>query len=303
MITAVHPFESLAEIDPSFERSGPTEGHVQIDSPAGRAEIQVEEDWLTATLPLSGGGEADLFGFDLLRRQPLLLGPVKFGVDESDRFSLIGEIPLHGRSSPEELKNHFRNMKELLRQGRVLFEAVALDKTIVLDPEEEIDPAPHLEQIGAILKEMAGDAWQCREGKYQRLLEERNYSLKMEVGIGPAGRLTLRSPLAASQMKDLSDTSKRGLGRFLLTAHQRVRLVRGSIVEEMGGERHEIRLEVVAGDPVIHSSMMAQSLSSVAAAARWMTMEVRALLDQEVAAAYLKHVEGRTAKKEENNLQ
>lgn len=303
MKTAVHPFESLAESDPSFERLGPTEGRIQIDSTARRAEIQVEEDWLTATLPLSGGEKTDLFGFDLLRRQPLLLGPVKFGLEGSNRYSLIGEIPLHGPLTPEALRNRFGNMKEGLRRGLALFEAVSLGKNFTPDPEEEIDAASRFEQIGAILKEMAGEAWQCRGGRYERLLEERNYTVKMEIRIGPAGKFSLQSPLVAFQMKDLSDGSKQGLARFLIAVHRRIRLVRVSIIQVGDGEGHEICLEVVAGDPVIHPSLLAEAISSVTAAARWMALELRALLDPEVATAYLKHHEIGEAEEREHILE
>jgi hypothetical protein len=255
--------ERLADLEPSFRLEGESTGSFQLDG--RRLRLRVEpEGWLIGSLPLEG--EAD----ELLERQPGFPGPAKVVPGPL----LQAEMPVRSAIEPA-------------------FVAVrsAVEYAIQVLSEERVSTGPETEATGEAIVTLTEYVeagiweWKREGGGFVLTMETGGGSLK--VGIELAGSLAhFRSELVA--LRDPAPASERALAHFLLALNHRLRLARGSLLNDRAA------LEAAVPSAPLTPWLISKAVNSLIVGTRLAKRECAALLDAEVAQTYCAfHQEGR----------
>jgi hypothetical protein len=318
-----HTLDVLAAWEPSFQQISPDAGRMTLPHVPGAVSVRRDPfGWYTLTLPLPPLGgtvhEDDAAGFaaQLLEAHHRIIAPVKFAREHhSGRYLLLGEVGPGNAAHSDAHKAMFMGIREGLAQGMTSFGTFTAGKRPVPHregPKEQAEddtprePPPETirEQLAEFLRQRGHD-WSQHETGFLIALDTERYFQKIDIHLQPKGVIYFQSQLTAFTAAALSRASRQALTAFLLNANSRLRLARASIIgseEEddgkniagKGNRNTAVVLEVATSAAMLSPTFTEQALSSLIVGARFTTLEVQALCDEDVAQAYL-HVnrEGR----------
>lgn len=257
------PSEQLASLEPSFRAEGSGAGSFRLDGQ--RVELWLEpEGWITGSLPVVGAPA------ELLRTQSTIIGLAKIVSGPS----LQAEMPLR-----KEIETSVAGVRGALEHGLDVLEG----RTSPISME-----ATGVEEATAALAEcLASHPWEWTR-------EAERFVLRVESGASPQtitievaqGHAIFRSELVA--LREPEPVRQRALAHFLLALNARLRLARGSLLDD------RVTLEAIIPAAGLSAWLIEKALGSLIVGARLSKGACAALLDADVAQTYCTfHEEGR----------
>jgi hypothetical protein len=319
-----HSLEALAAWEPSFQQIGPNTGRFTLPHLPDVVSVRRESlGWHTLSLPLPDL-EDRVYAHDiasvaaqLLRVQHCLIAPVKFGRERhAGRYCLIGELAPGSAARDDACKAMFMGIREGLAQGMASLSGL----TGVQPPaphregarpqdedhvSQQAPPENIREQLVESLRQWGHD-WSQHDTGFLIALDTARYFQKIDVHLQPKGVVYFQSQLTVFPTQTLSEASQAALIAFLLYANHRLRLARTSIVSvdvdegdsdvsDMDHSKTAVVLEVATSAESLSPTFIEQALASLVVGARFMTLEVQALCQEDVAQAYMRaHDRGRS---------
>jgi hypothetical protein len=253
---------AIGAIEPTFQAQHPWRGQWML---GGRpAHLRTDGEWLEAWMPLCGDARA------LLPTQHSLAGLAKLSAGDF----LRAELPA-GRN---DCAAAFRALCGELERGLDHFEGV---------PESA--PAAPLSagNLDACLSE-SGIAWSPRGNAFATPLEDDPAPTSFAIAETMGNALAIRSTMV--RLPNPNGESREALTHFLLALNQRIRLARASPAPD------RILLEVVLPPACVKPALVKQAVGALWAGVAAARRECAALLDPEIARAYLQfHSKGANA--------
>jgi hypothetical protein len=251
--------EAISRVEPTFRRRGPGEGDWQF---SGRPAYLIwDGEWLEVRAPLCGDVRR------LLPRQYLLAGLVKAASGDFIR----AELP----AARDDTNRVFAILRAELEEGLDHF-------------EDEPAPAATLPlEAGKIAECLNGSgfAWNQQQSAFTTALEDGPTPAAFATAEAMGEALAIRTTMA--RIRDPSARSLEALTHFLLVLNQRLRMARGSLMPD------RVTLEVVLPPACVTPVLVKRAVRSLWAGAAAARRECAALLNPQVAEAYLDfHLKG-----------
>ena len=253
---------AIGAIEPTFQAQHPWSGQWML---GGRpAHVRTEGEWLESWMPLCGDARG------LLADQHSLAGLAKLSAGDF----LRAELPV-GRAGCAAA---FRTLCGELERALDHFEGV---------PESAPAAPLAAEMLEGCLSE-SGVAWSPRGGVFSTPLEDDPAPASFAIAEAMGNALAIRAAMV--RLHNPVGESHRALIHFLLALNQRIRLARASLMPD------RIVLEVVLPPACLNPVLVAQAVGALWAGAAAARRECAALLNPEIARAYLQfHLKGANA--------
>jgi hypothetical protein len=306
-------FEIIAAVTPSFKRTGPSVGQFRPFNYTPSARVHLDPlGWATIILPLSkhNGANSSLDpeadSLKLLELQHGIEAPVKIIFHRGlNRYALVGEIPPLDSKDPGESVKTCNIVKQGFKNGIFIYRNYSKGKKCIWGRESQRIQDTNKnhteiiqERLVDIFEQIGGGNWTKTDDGILIGFDTENYFQKIEVQLKRTGTVGITSLLTSYNDESLSIESRAALARFLLEVNCKIRLTRASIVRMMDLPGHQtgqpdprmkaVNLEVLLGGDVLSACFLEKAIASLVVAARYACLEVRALMNEEVARAYLK---------------
>jgi hypothetical protein len=254
--------EIIGAIEPTFQAHHPWCGQWML---GGRpAYVRADDEWLEARMPLCGDTGT------LLASQHGLAGLAKVAAGDY----LRAELPV-GRA---DCADAFRTLCGELERGLDHFEGV---------PESAVASTLSAENLAECLS-ASGVAWSPKGGAFSTPLEDDPAPTSFAIAEALANAIAVRATMV--RLHRLNGESMKALNHFLLVLNQRIRLARGSMAPD------RVVLEVVLPASCAKPALVKQAVRSLWTGAAAVRRECAALVDPEIAEAYLQfHLKGANA--------
>jgi hypothetical protein len=254
--------EAIGAIEPTFQAQHPWCGQWML---GGRpAHVRIDDEWLEMWMPLCGDARS------LLPCQHGLAGLAKVAAGDY----LRAEMP----ASHTDCGPAFRILRRELERGLDHFEGV---------PEPEAASTPPFENLAECLS-ASGVPWSPKGSAWSTPLEDDPAPTSFAIAEALGNALAIRTTIA--RLHGPSRESAEALTHFLLVLNERIRLARGSMTPD------RMVLEVVLPAGSVKPALVKQAVGSLWTGAAAARRECSALLDPEIAEAYLQfHLKGENA--------
>lgn len=254
--------EIIGAIEPTFQAQHPWCGQWML---GGRpAYVCAYDEWLEARIPLCGDARS------LLASQQGLAGLAKLAAGDF----LCAELPI-GRADRADA---FRALCSELERGLDHFEGV---------PESTVATTLSAENLAECLS-ASGVSWSSKGSAFSTPLEDAPAPISFAIAEAIGKALAIRATMV--RLHSPSGESMKALTHFLLVLNQRIRLARASMAPD------KVVLEVVLPAGCAKPALVNQAVRSLWTGAAAARRECAALLDPEIAEAYLQfHLKGANA--------
>jgi hypothetical protein len=251
--------DTVSAIEPTFQAQHPWCGQWMLD---GRpAYVRADGEWLETWMPLCGDAAA------LLARQHCLAGLAKVAAGDY----LRAEMP----SGCADCADAFRTLRGELERGLDHFEGV---------PDSTAAAPLSVENLAECLS-ASGAPWSPRGSGFSTPLEDGPAPAAFAIAEPRGNAFAIRANMV--RLHGPQRASTEALTHFLLVFNECIRLARGSMSPD------GIVLEVVLPAACVKPALVQQAVRSLWAGAAAARRECAALLDPEIAAAYLQfHLKG-----------